>query len=544
MKIVGNGLLVLSLISVSFSGFAVSQKQKWLDLIEKYKPITGPKEVPAEPNYKKVVAYFPNYAIYARNYTVHNNLRLVAPYIDYIIYSFAIPDASAETINFFKWSGHMKTDKEVMQFLHEHPNLPAMAGLGDTNADVDKIFEYHHERSKCWPKNKENDLLKGNIGELQKLKREFPHLKILLSVGGWTYRKLFKHFAEEGKLDALAQSCIKLLSGVTITEERGPVSYDFNGVFDGLDVDWEFDSPPSQDKIRREVQQALEEKGRTISDGQVESLVQKCIQLEVIKKKVEVDGYAYFLEKLREKIEKDNLPYFLVTALQIGPLVTDGIYEESDYQGLNFEKKDTALNFPRISHVVNWINCMTYNFHGAWNSVTGFNAPLHGEGRFNVATAIADFKKKGAPSQKLVLGIPFYGRTFAGVVAGETHGLGQTFKGAASGDILGKYGAGSINYQEVKRYLLTNETTGKDGYRYYWDKKSCVPWLYNAANQVFVSYDDVRSIQKKVDYALKEKLGGIMYWEVCGDTKDGELVRTIGSALGRRAKNAHKPAKK
>lgn len=69
--------------------------------------------------------------------------------------------------------------------------------------------------------------LRGNIGQLRKLKQKHPGLRVLWSFGGWTGSGGFTEAARDP--DAFAASCHDLL-----TDPR------WTGVFDGIDVDWEY----------------------------------------------------------------------------------------------------------------------------------------------------------------------------------------------------------------------------------------------------------------------------------------------------------------
>jgi chitinase len=56
---------------------------------------------------------------------------------------------------------------------------------------------------------------------------------------------------------------------------------------------------------------------------------------------------------------------------------------------------------------------MNYDYFGSWDNKVGFNAPLkNNENELSVMFAIEYFLKMGAPANKLVMGVPFYGRTF------------------------------------------------------------------------------------------------------------------------------------
>lgn len=57
---------------------------------------------------------------------------------------------------------------------------------------------------------------------------------------------------------------------------------------------------------------------------------------------------------------------------------------------------------------------MCYDYYGSWDKKVGYNSPLNSENDLNVDFSINYFLKLGAPAEKLIMGVPFYGRTFVG----------------------------------------------------------------------------------------------------------------------------------
>jgi chitinase len=54
----------------------------------------------------------------------------------------------------------------------------------------------------------------------------------------------------------------------------------------------------------------------------------------------------------------------------------------------------------------------------------------------------------------------------------------------------------------------------------YRDRKAKAPYLYNASNKQFITYDDEWSVKKKCRYVLSKKMGGVMFWEYSSDPKE------------------------
>ena len=77
--------------------------------------------------------------------------------------------------------------------------------------------------------------LKGNFNQILKLKKLNPSLRVLISLGGWTESYRFSDAALPANREAFVASCIDMF----ITGNVAPGVNAF-GVFDGIDVDWQY----------------------------------------------------------------------------------------------------------------------------------------------------------------------------------------------------------------------------------------------------------------------------------------------------------------
>ena len=68
------------------------------------------------------------------------------------------------------------------------------------------------------------------------------------------------------------------------------------------------------------------------------------------------------------------------------------------------------------------------------------------------------------------------------------------------------------------------------GYARYRDGNAKAAWLFDGTT--FWTFDDPTIMKEKAHYVRKENLGGIMFWELSGDTPDGELIGAITEGLG------------
>lgn len=371
-------------------------------------------------------AYFTSWDMYSVKYQVENIIP-IADKITHLMYAFVKPDGQ---------SGVCK--------------------LHDPWGDIGAVHGYETE-------------VGGNFAKLIALKQQFPHMKILLSIGGGTYSKEFDQIAQSRKkLDLFAQSCVDMLDGYVHeyqnpdTKIKGSIRFDYTGLFDGLDIDWEW------------------------SAGFVTASQAKT--------------YRYFMKKLRllllQKQKKTSKKYIVTSALQASP----GIYMN--------------LNVAEVASVVDWFHVMAYDFFGPNNALVGLNTPVCGRpAKYTVNGALHGIMSQGVSPHKLVLGIPSYGYVYE-----NTRGKGRTFERTEN--------------TKAVSYAVIQEKYGRDvSFQRVWHDLERSSSLYNQDKKTFISFDDVASIETKVHFAKENRLRGVMLWKLAGDDKDHTLVRTITTHL-------------
>lgn len=227
----------------------------------------------------------------------------------------------------------------------------------------------------------------ANFQELIKLKERYPHLKTILSVGGWTWSARFSDAAStQARRAAFADSAVNFM-----------LKYGF----DGIDIDWEFP-----------VSGGLSSNKTRAADKANFTLLMKTLR-----------------EKLSARGALEGKRYLLTFA---GPSDTAALK--------NFE-------LTKVAPYVDFALAMAYDMHGGAGKYTDFNAPLYKpterspQYQWSGDDAVNAWLNAGFPREKLALGVPFYGRQFTKATAGGD-GLYQTFYKASSVDydvILAQY---------------------------------------------------------------------------------------------------------
>ncbi len=289
---------------------------------------------------------------------------------------------------------------------------------------------------------------------LRELKAQYPHLKTLISVGGWTWSKNFSDAALSAESRARFAA-----SGVAFVRAHG---------FDGVDIDWEF----------------------PVAGGMAGNVVRP----------EDKANFTLLLQALRERLDAagqaDARPYLLTAAL-----------------GAGHQHIETA----KVAALLDWLNVMAYDFSGTWNARAGHLAPLFGDPALpqaanklrndNVAGLVDHYLAAGVPARQLVLGFPFYGYSWKQCAATD-HGQYQVCAGAGRGT----WEPGALDYSDIAKNLVN-----RNGFSRYWNAAARAPYLFNPTSGEFVSYDDTESLTHKLRFLKLRKLAGAMFWELGGD---------------------------
>jgi chitinase len=346
-------------------------------------------------------------------------------------------------------------------------------------------YDTYAALEKNYPGDTWDQPVRGTYNQLNNVyKQRYPHLKTLISVGGWTLSGRFSDAALTAASRAtFAQSCVDFLR-------------DYG--FDGIDIDWEYP-----------VGGGLESNTCRPEDKQNFTLL-----LRDVRAALDAAGAA------------DDRRYLLTIAAPAG-------YDKvANMEPANYHQ------------YLDWINVMTYDYFGAWElSYTANHGAFEADlglptpnpelrSKYNTRFAMEQYVSAGVPASKLVIGLPFYGRGWRGVGAAND-GLHQPGTGVPPGtwDDWSSGATGVNDFTQIDRDFLAPGS----GYVRRWDPVTKTPFVYSptAHGGHWVGYDDAESIGLKMQWARERGFGGAMIWEITGD-RDQVLLDAVGQSLGAR----------
>jgi len=360
-------------------------------------------------------------------------------------------------------------------------NAEGLCASVDVWADYQKVFTA--EESVDGVADQWGEKLNGNFDQIRRLKARHPGLKVNISLGGWTLSKYFSDAVLTPQARTkLVTSCVDMfikgnLPSLGETDAGGPGSG--AGVFDGIDLDWEWPNWP----------------GNT---GNI---------LRPEDKKNFTAMLAEFRRQLDAYGRTTGKHYELTAFLPANPAAIDAGFEP--------KKIFKSLDFATVQG---------YDFHGTWelttNQQSAIRRPVGAPDNpdFTGARTINAWISRGAPSRELVLGIPYYGQGWTGVEGGGD-GLFQK----AAGPAAGTWGPGTEDYKKLA------ELAAGGTFKVYRDTRAGHAWIFDGTT--FWTFDDAQVVHQKTWFIKRQNLGGAMVWSLDGDDATATLTKTIAAGL-------------
>ncbi|KAL8726295.1 MAG: hypothetical protein Q9166_006797 [cf. Caloplaca sp. 2 TL-2023] len=289
------------------------------------------------------------------------------------------------------------------------------------------------------------------------LKQKYNGLETWISVGGWS-------FTDPGPTQE-AFSTMTSTSGNRQKFISSLLKFMNQYGFDGIDLDWEY--PQADDRGGQEA---------------------------------DTSNYVALAKELKAALGNKGLSMTLPTSF---------------WYLQHFDVKS-------IEDSVDWFNFMTYDLHGTWDAQSRFLGPYLAPhtNLTEIDLGLDLLWRAGVQSNKVVLGLAWYGRSFtlADSSCNTPNGVCKFSGGANPGPCSGT--SGILDDQEIQDIIAKNSLKPT------WDHETAVKWITWDGDQ-WVSYDDTDTFQQKKDFANKRCLGGLMVWAI--DQKDQTQSNGIGS---------------
>ncbi|PYI16224.1 glycoside hydrolase [Aspergillus violaceofuscus CBS 115571] len=284
------------------------------------------------------------------------------------------------------------------------------------------------------------------------LKKTKPGLKTWVSLGGWSFNDATNTPNTQTAFSDMAASAVNRRTFIASV-----ISFMQIWGFDGLDIDWEYPGAP--------------DRGGVTAD---------------------TENYVTLLKELKAAF---GARYGLSVTLP------------ASYWYLRW------FDLQGIEANTDFLNVMTYDIHGVWDSSNKFTGP-YVRPHTNL-TEIADsmdllWRNDVSPSN-VNLGVGWYGRSFT-LKDPSCNTPGCVFSyGGTAGECTKS--SGTLSNAEIQRIIAANNLVPT------FDELAAVKWITWNTDQ-WVSYDDGESMQLKIDFANKHCLGGTLVWSMDQDGSD------------------------
>ena len=296
---------------------------------------------------------------------------------------------------------------------------------------------------------------KAHFPQYAEYAEKYPDTKVLLSIGGWTECGYFSEMSlTEESRSSFIQSCLDTLD-----------RYSF---LSGIDIDWEYPGVARSGG-------SGDEGNPVLGDDKA--------------------NYTLLLKELREAM--------------------DGHYGEGAklLTVCASASKSTLVmqDYASLHPYVDRVNLMTYDLAGSWNAYTDHQSPLYGAS--STEAAVDFLLSQGVTPEKIAIGSPLYSHGWK-MYRANSNPVKAAAKALSNGDLL---------WRELQKLEASAVKDGEPGWHAGYDEKAEAAYLWNDDSEssdylTFYTYDSTRSLEAKLNYIAEHGLGGLIVWQVHGDS--------------------------
>jgi len=424
--------ILFFLFLLSSMSFTLRPKRVKILLPTKEKSLAETNVKSRQERLQNVGVYYGNWDGYGQNFQICN---VPGDKIDYLFYSFLDPS-----------TGNCQFSDPWMDLQRPGPIDGVCGSVSQSSTDP----------------------LLGNMYQLQMLKQRFPNLKVIASIGGWSYSNGFHNFiGTSDARTALVSSCVTLLQT-------------YSSSFDGFDIDLEYPCLSADLPCGDNISPASNDNDK--------------------------NNFAALIQEFRN---------------QMGPIPYLSIATSSDLT------KIKALDFVNMDPALNSYHIMSYDFTGGeyGDAFSGHHTQLYSNPtdpdnyRKTLSAAIAakTFVSNGASPSKINIGVAFYGKSFTIATTPAT----GPFVPSEGAPTFGTWEPAIFDYSDIVTSYLTSSNR-------FFDPISQATYILDTTKGLYITYDDPMSIMAKTNFVRQMGYQGVFAWQVSSDTNDFQLTQAMG----------------